>query len=248
MEDKLYDFEKSEKLLEEVDGFFKKEDFLKPIKRNEKTTFIKEEKTLISKFEIVPKDDILLESIDSLEDLEKVKTKFLKLSKEMLDKCQDILRNNNFDDENIKKAALAIFNSIKSFNQISLEKLFVGIQDDENIESNFIKKLSKLIKDKIINDCIEPIYQGLKHTQDNIYLKILNVINKFLSNIGISTLDIKINENINIYIDNLEILQEETTDYNLNDTIKEIVLYPYIFTDKKEFISEGKVISWRLKQ
>lgn len=241
----VFNIENSKALFNEIHSYFKENKKLSEIKIKEKEEK-KEESNLIKKFKVEKNNQNIFENISDIKELINIKFEIQDITKNLLEDIQGILVENKNND-NIK-AMKAIFNSLKNFYK-NLDKLDRDFENDLSLDKNIEKvmdNLSKLVEKRIIKDCIAPIYQGMVHTDDNIYYKLLICINDWFKEIGIYTIDI--NENGNVEDDNImnymEIVGKESIeDYNLKGQIKELVQYPYAF-DERNIICDGKLICW----
>lgn len=234
-----------ETLFDEVHSYFLENKKLTAISMKVKDKN-KDEDTIIEKFKIEKNDKNLFENIDSIENLKNIKTEINTITKELLSDVKDIGQSINDKESESSKAIKAMFKSIRNFekNINLLDKVIKeDISLDKNID-NMMDKVFKLVEDRIIKDCINPIYRGIKHTDDNIYYNVLICINNFLKDIGIYTINIEKSVKIDNDIIKIVYIQdvEKTDNYDLNETIKEIIQYPYAFDNEKIF--DGKIISW----
>lgn len=239
----------SEALLDKVHTYFKNEPRLKAIKVNQSIDDNINEENIILKFNIEKIKQPIYKDISCFDDIKLV----IDYIKETLDKLLENIKpilNDKDSDENTKKALRAIVNSFMNFkkNVIRLDR---GTDKELDLCKNkekFIENLNRLLKDRIIKDCIQPIYQGMKHSENHIYDNLLIYINEWLQILGIYTLELnemdKIDDLNLTYIDKINV--ENTKDYSKHEVIKDIIQYPYIF-DEYIIVCEGEVVIWRFE-
>lgn len=263
MEDKPKNIEESDKkdnvpnfdeisiLFKEVHSYFSNNPKLNQIKiKNEDTVESKE--NLISKFKIDKSDIDLFENISSNEDIDNVIKEIQAITEKYLNNISDVLnqsKNESKEDENVKKAINAMINAILNFRK-NIKKINRGVEEDLSIDKNIEKimdNFSKLIEDRIIKDCIAPIYQGMKYSNNNLYDNLLICLNEWLKNMGIYTIEIEEGSSFDDSVDYITPLGNEITkDYKLDGTIKELTQYPYLFNESVK-ICDGKAIYWRFE-
>jgi len=105
-------------------------------------------------------------------------------------------------------------------------------------------ELQKNLKD-IIDSLIPTILTGRK--ESSAYDEILKYLNRFLSQLGIYTINLDTNKKYDNFdfLDPQECDNCETEDLNKQDMIKEILSYPYILNEN-QIVVEGKVILWKV--
>lgn len=243
------DIEKSKELLDKVHKYFKDEPKLKSIRSNKKINNSIDEENIIEKFLILKNNEPIYEDISEYKDIDLIIKDLNSKYENLKEDIRIILKDIDCDD-NTQKALRAIVNSIKNFGK-NIDKLNRGISEDLDLVKNtevFKTNLKKLLRDRIIKDCINPIYQGMKYSEDDIYNNLLIYINKWLQDLGIYTLKINQKEKLDdeklIYIE--QIHPELTKEYEKNEIIKSVIQYPYIFNED-EIICEGEVIVWRFE-
>lgn len=186
-------------------------------------------------------------SVDKLDEVKKeIKSEYEKFSNSFsayFDRVDSQLNKNEIKSfEIIEKT---IKNRSKKLNG-TIDKF--RVEDSWNsvskIEEEFYFKVQKNLKD-IVDSLIPTISTGLK--ENSAYEGVLTDLNKFLSQLGIYTMDLDVNKKY----DNFDFLapQEcddcETKDLNKQDILKEILSYPYILNEE-QIILEGKVILWKV--
>jgi len=186
-------------------------------------------------------------SADKLDEVKKeIKSEYNKFSEEFVyyfDRVENML--NDKDKESFEIIEKTIKNRSKKLNR-TIDK-FV-IEDSWNsvskIEEEFYFKLQKNLKD-IVESLIPTISTGMR--ENSAYDGILTSLNKFLSQLGIYTIDLDSNKKYEDFslLDPQECDDCETEDLNKQDMIKEILSYPYVLSDEL-IVVEGKVILWKV--
>ena len=246
--DKIPNFDEISILFEEVHYYFVNNPKLNQIKiKNEDTEEKKE--NLISKFKIEKSDIDLFENISGIEDINNVIKEIQTITNEFLNTILGVLNQSKDEDENIERATRAMFKSLQNFKK-NIKKINRGIDVDMSMDKNiekFIDNFSKLIEDRIIKDCIAPIYQGMKYSNNNTYDNLLICLNDWLRDMGIYTVEIEEGSSFDDSVDYITPLGNEITkDYKLDGTIKELTQYPYLFNNSVK-ICDGKAIYWRFE-
>ena len=174
-----------------------------------------------------------------------IKSEYEKFTDEFLDYFDRV--ENQLDAKQVESFEIiekTIKNRAKKLNS-SIDKFM--IEDSWNttkISEEFYFKVRKNLND-IINSLISTISIGMK--ENSAYDGILKSLNKFLSQLGIYTLELDTAtkyENFD-FLEPQECEDCETKDINKQDMIKEILSYPYIL-NKEQIIMEGKVILWKV--
>lgn len=187
-------------------------------------------------------------SIDKLNEVKKeIKEKYDNFSDDFIDYFDRV--ESQLNEHQIKSFEI-IEKIIKSRDKKlknSLTKF--KIEDSWNVEKikeEFFFQVQKNLND-IIENLIPTFIVGMK--ESTAYEGLIKIFNRFLSNLGIYTLEIKINKKFDDYSDDMISPQEcedcETTDKTKKDMIKEVISYPYL-VDEDKVISESKVILWRI--
>ena len=97
----------------------------------------------------------------------------------------------------------------------------------------------------LLDRIIPPIFEGMKGGNIPIYESILKHINEFLSHLGIMTIELKENQDIDYDLcEPIETYDNETDDYKLKNCIKKVIQLPYVF-DIDHIVKEGKIVGWR---
>ena len=240
-----FNFEITKELFDEVHNYFKGEPKLKQIKVSNSINNDVNEEKIILKFNIDKKNKPIYEDISCFEDINTVIESIRLNLDKLIENMKPILNDKDYD-ENTKKALSSIMNFKKN-----ISRLDRGTDKESPLDKNkekFIENLSKLLEDRIIKDCIQPIYQGMKHSENYIYDNLLIYINEWLQNLGIYTFALDENEKLNDeklnYIHNIN--SENTKDYSKDHLIKDIIQYPYIFSEDK-IVCDGEVVIWRFE-
>ena len=203
----------------------------------------------LSKFKIEKDKDPIFDKIISIDTLSEVKKdikdeydKFMNEFLDFFDRAEDQL--NDKDTQSFEIIEKTIKNRAKKINSAIDKFIPEDSWNTAKIREEFYFKIGRNIKD-IIESLISTISVGMK--ENSAYDGILKILNKFLSQLGVYTLDL----DTNTKYENLEFLEPQecedcqTKDINKKDTIKEILSYPYIL-DNERIIIEGKVILWKV--
>jgi hypothetical protein len=185
-------------------------------------------------------------SADKLDEVKKeIKSEYDKFSDDFLDyfeRVEDMLNEKHIKSfEIIEKT---IKNRGKKLNGTINKFIVEDSWSVSKIEEEFYFKLQKNLKD-IIDSLIPTISTGRK--ESSAYDGILTSLNRFLSQLGIYTMDLDTNKKYEDFdfLDPQECDDCETEDLNKQDMIKEILSYPYILSDEL-IVVEGKVILWKV--
>jgi len=185
-------------------------------------------------------------SVDKLDEVKKeIKSEYEKFSKDFLDYFARV--ENQLDEKQIKSFEIiekTIKNRAKKLNG-TIDKF--KVEDSWNIskiKEEFYFKLQKNLKD-IIDSLIPTISTGMR--ENSAYNGVLVSLNKFLSQLGIYTMDLDIGKKYTNFdlLDPQECDDCETKDLEKQDIIKEILSYPYLLNEK-QIVLEGKVILWKV--
>jgi len=185
-------------------------------------------------------------SVDKLDEVKKeIKSEYDKFSDDFLVYFERV--ENQLDEKNIKSFEIIekiIKNRGKKLNG-TIDKF--RVEDSwivSKIEEEFYLKLQKNLED-IVDSLIFTISRGMR--ENSAYDGILSLLNKFLSQLGIYTMDIDIGKECNYeFLDPQECDDCETDDIDKKDIIKEVLSYPYILNEK-QIVIDGKVILWKVK-
>jgi hypothetical protein len=202
----------------------------------------------LSFFEIKPDKSSIFSKITSADKLMEVKKEikdyYERFSNNFLDYFARV--EDKLDAKNIKSFEIiekTIKNRGKKLNS-TIDKF--QVQDSWNIskiQEEFYFKLHNNFKD-IIENLIPTISTGMK--DNTAYQGVLTDLNKFLSELGIYTMKLKLDEKCDTdFLEPQPCEDCETTDMAKKETIKEILSYPYLLNDK-QIICEGKVFLWRI--
>lgn len=184
-------------------------------------------------------------SVDKLDEVKKeIKNEYEKFSAEFVGYFDRVEKD--LDDKQIKSFEIiekTIKNRGKKLNG-TIDKFEIeNSWSVSKIEEEFYFKLQKNLKD-ILDSLIPTISTGMRET--SAYDGILSSLNKFLSQLGIYTMDLDINKKCNYeFVEPQECDDCETTDINKKDIIKEVLSYPYILNEE-QVVMEGKVILWKV--
>ena len=185
-------------------------------------------------------------SVDKLNEVKKeIKSEYEKFSEEFVDYFERVdSKLNEKQTKSFEIIEKTIKNRGKKLNttidRFTVEDSWIV----SKIEDEFYFKLQKNLKD-ILDSLIPTISTGMR--ENSAYNGVLGFLNKFLSQLGIYTMDLDINKKY----DNFDFLapQEcddcETKDLDKQDIIKEILSYPYVLNEE-QIVVEGKVILWKV--
>lgn len=199
-------------------------------------------------FKIKQNKSSIFSKINSADTLKEVKKKikdcYSIFSEDFLDYFERV--EDKLDEKNQKSFEIiekTIKNRGKKLNA-TIDKFH--IQDSWNtskIQEEFYYKLQNNLKD-IIDSLISPISTGMK--ENTAYESVITYLNTFLSELGIYTMTLKLDEKYETdFLDPQACDDCDTTDKVKKETIKEIFSYPYLLNDK-QIICEGKVFLWRI--
>jgi len=208
----------------------------------------KSSKNDLSLFKIENNRKSIFKKITSFDKLNEVKKEIIveyeKFSEEFLDYFDRV--ENQLDEKQtqsfeiiekiIKNRGKKLKGTIDKFNNEDSWSI-------SKIEEEFYFKVQKNLKD-IVDSLIPTISTGLR--ENPAYSGILISLNKFMSQLGIYTMDLKVSE-----VCKYEIIEPqecdncETEDKTKKDIIKEILSYPYVLNEE-QIILEGRVILWKV--
>ena len=203
----------------------------------------------LSKFKIEKNRESIFKkitSVDTLDEVKKeIKDKYNKFSEDFLEYFERV--ENQLDEKQRKSFEIIekiIKNRAKKLNG-TISKF--EVEDSWNIskiKEEFYFKLQKNLKD-ILNSLLPTISTGMR--ENSAYDGILFLLNKFLSQLGIYTIDLDINKKYSNFdfLDPQECDDCETKDLEKQDFIKEILSYPYLLNEE-QIVLEGKVILWKV--
>jgi hypothetical protein len=203
----------------------------------------------LSKFKIAKNRESIFKKITSADKLDEVKqeikSEYERFSKEFLDYFDRV--ENKLDEKQIKSFEIidkTIKNRGKKLNG-TIDKF--KVEDSWNIskiKEEFYFKLQKNLKN-IIDSLVPTISTGMRET--DAYNGVLSLLNKFLSQLGIYTMDLELNQKYDLhFLDPQECDDCETNDLDKQDIIKEVLSYPYMLNEE-QIVLEGKVILWKVK-
>ena len=187
-------------------------------------------------------------SVDKLDEVKKeIKSEYEKFSNEYLDFFDRAESQGELDDKQRKSFEIiekTIKNRGKKLNGTINKFKIEASWNISKIEEEFYFKLQKNLKD-ILDSLVPTISTGMR--ESNAYDGILKYLNKFLSQLGIYTIDLELNKKYTNFdlLDPQECDDCETEDLEKQDTIKEILSYPYLLNDE-QIVLEGKVILWKV--
>lgn len=102
---------------------------------------------------------------------------------------------------------------------------------------------------RFCEECISKVVIAIRDgwsTAPTVYGELLQVVQDFLSELGVSTLPIKVGDQVNYdFVEPVESTQNITTNPDEDETIKEIQLYPYVYGNEQWPFITGNAIVWR---
>ncbi|MGA1871389.1 MAG: hypothetical protein ACMUJM_22905 [bacterium] len=132
--------------------------------------------------------------------------------------------------------------------QLEKQKSKLKIADDsdtEKMQYQLYEFIRKNFDAYLLDRIIPPIFEGMKGGNIPVYESILKHINEFLSHLGITTIELKENQDIDYDLcEPIEAQDNETDDYKLKNCIKKVIQLPYVF-DLNHIVKEGKIVGWR---
>ena len=123
----------------------------------------------------------------------------------------------------------------------------------EELQKVVTKMFAKLIEEKLLDGIMLPLYEGMSVGFNNVYAFILQKLNEFLMKWGVITVEINVGDKMNdalyvIYQPTSDSQNNHTKDKKLQETVKEILHFAYIFNSRTEqpyIIWNGAVSIWR---
>lgn len=115
----------------------------------------------------------------------------------------------------------------------------------DKIQDEFVKVLLKQLKD-ILESTMPSINTGIK--TNNVYEKVVVILNTFYSSLGIYTKEFAIGDdigNLTSYIENIQMPNDEVKDISFKDKISYVESPAYLF-EPEFIILEAKVSVWRV--
>lgn len=243
------DINKVEALFNEVHKFFIDTDNLKPIKIEVKKDEIKNKEDIINLFRIEKSEDPIYKDITCLEDAYKAIDSIIKYTNEYKESIASTLRGfDDINDENTNIALSGIFSAISNFEKVLNKQIRKGIDeelDEDEIKEKLASNLIKLLDQRLIRNVVKPLYEGIKYNDCEVYRVVIEKTNIYIKSYGIYTINLEVNGDFDYdFIEPQEASNNITDDYRLEEKIKEIHQYPYIF-DEDNIVSQGKIVVWR---
>ncbi|MFI3211490.1 MAG: hypothetical protein R3Y64_10640 [Peptostreptococcaceae bacterium] len=254
MEEIIYDRKRCEDLFREVNKLFRETSNLESIKSKE-LDLAKSSNNIIDLFKIEKINGDIFDTIVDFNSLLSIRQDILDRLNKLNMSLKDLLENDKSIDEQVSKSIKAMYKEIrvliKDFEKD--KKLRKDILDTDSLEvirEKCISNLSSMINRVVISNLIHSVFEGIKHSNDYNYEIVLNMINDFLSELGIVTYLLfegeKLDNDKYDLVDIEEFGSEITIDYNKKECIKSVLQYPYIFKKYNHIVSEGKVTVWRV--
>jgi len=198
------------------------------------------------------KNNALVDKLSSVEDIKSIKNSYLEIYENFIHKYIDYFKRveNQLDDKN-KHSLTIIYKTLQNRN-----KKFKSTLNKFEIEDNW--KISD-IKERLFDEVIAPflkdilsnllisISNGMK--ENTLYRDILNLLNRYLEEIGVYTKEIKEGEECDYdLLEPEECDNCETDDKSKKDIIKEVISYPYLskFENNEYIVMSGKIYVWKV--
>lgn len=247
---KTFQVDKAQDLLNEVHKIF--------IDNNLQIVSINdEEKTnvddLIKLFNIEKIKEPVYSNVKNIEDANRVIQDISEEIKKFRINISEVLTaNENLAQNDVEEALYAISRAISNFDKVFLRQVSRGIDDtlesSEEIREKLSSNLSDTLNHRFIRNIIRPLYEGIKFKNCEIYRIIIRKINEFLQNLGIYTINLEKNGKFEYdFVEPQESKDNITSDYKLDEKIKEIYQYPYVF-DLENIVSPGEIVIWRFEK
>ncbi len=223
---------------------------IESLKDNEKTL---EYSKLIDFFHIGASEKPIYQNLNKVDELDDLINHIINLAMEMEVTIGKIVDDYEEEPESeLFQSLQMIWKLIGRFiKQIKTQKALHRVEEDADIREmryQFYEFIKKNFDKYLIDRIIPPILKGMKAGNIHVYKLILRCINEFLSNLGINTVELKENQEIDYELcEPIEANDNETDDCKLNNCIKEIIQLPYVF-DRNHVVKEGKIIGWRFSQ
>lgn len=158
--------------------------------------------------------------------------------------------------DKVKKLKLNVIRLKKALN-VKAKSMTKECASVDDLREHARYAYSNLLKGKLIEPILEPIYEGMRQKQSQAYLLILRYINDFMADFGVVTFEVHAGQ-VNDYENNPykpeEPTEAETTQNpSLKDVIKSVNTYAYVFYEEDDWqkcpcISEGSITLWRYKK
>ncbi|MGA1868848.1 MAG: hypothetical protein ACMUJM_09905 [bacterium] len=113
----------------------------------------------------------------------------------------------------------------------------------KDMQYQFYGFLKKNFDIYLLDKIIPPILDGIEAGHSDVYELILKSVNEFLSHMGIITLELREDQEIDYELwTPLESDDHDTGEYTPQNRIKKIIQLPYVF-DRNHMVKQGKIIS-----
>lgn len=243
------DITKLEELFNKVHKFFIDTDNLQPIKIEIKKDEEENKEDMITLFNIEKSRQPIYEEITCIEDVEEVANDIISTTNEYKESIASTLRGyENINDDNTNIALSGILSAISNFEKVLTKQIKKGIDeslDEDEIKEQISSNITKQLDQRLIRNVVKPLYEGIKHNDCEVYRVVINKTNEYIKSYGIYTMNLEINTEFDYdFIEPQEASDNITDDYKLEEKIKEIHQYPYVF-DEDNIVSQGKIVVWR---
>lgn len=207
----------------------------------------------LSFFAIEKSSEPIYSSMNSIDDLQKIKESILNLFDDFITSFEDYFERiedqlDKKDVESLEIILKTLQNRRKKFDTALKRFKPEDTWGVSKISEEFSFELTKLLKD-LIDATMMPITTGIKI--HSCYQDILKLENKFLSELGIYTDTLSVGDKVNEVVWEKIFPQEcedcKTDNKDKHDVIKELFNYPYLFSESC-IISEAKVTLWKYQE
>ncbi len=199
--------------------------------------------------------ETIYKTIDSVEELKKVK-------KEILEKYESIVVNsywklvdaveNELDDDSIKTLEIIGNNFAKKQKKIAVDLKKFIVDDSWNIDriqKEFSYVLQKTLRD-LLDSAIDPIANGMKNTGFSVYDETIIMLNNFLKELGVYTKEYHpgdkfTDDDLDQYLSPRTAEDSKTTDKSLQQKIRDVESVAYLF-EKDVVIREANIVVWKV--
>lgn len=188
-------------------------------------------------------------TINSPVDIARINDSIIEMINKFNDDIYAILDSNQLSEttENtLEIIAKVIVKFVKSFRK----KMKTDFEANTvaELQVKYGRSLAKEINDRIFLNMLSGLSNGLKTSDKHVYILVIKKFNDFLGELGIYTIEIPLNEEMDY--DNYDVIasdDNETDNYKLKDCVKEIHQLCYAF-DEEMIVANGQAVVWRLKK
>lgn len=212
-----------------------------------------DEDDLIKLFKVEKIKEPIYSNVENIEDANEIIQKISEEIKKFRVNIAEVLTaNENLAQKDVEEALHAISSAISNFDKIFSRQIKRGIDDTlesaEEIRQKLASNLSSILHNRFIKNVIRPLYEGIKFKNCEIYRIIIRKINEFIQNIGVYTINLEQQGEFEYdFVEPQESKDNGTSDYRLDEKIKEIYQYPYVF-DLENIVSPGEIVIWRFER